>query len=169
MPIGYWVYRPSCLLTIMPISHHAYWPSCLLTIMPIDHWAYWQSSLLTIEPIDHRAYRPSSLSTIEPINHRAYRPSSLSTIEPINHWAYQPSSLSTIVPSGLLSQLLSLLACFDFLGFFLKAFGKHWKWSDSSRNVKKKFCVGEWYPLLYSTVLYKIVQCTTFFLHFWMN
>ena len=62
------------------------------------------------EPIDHQAYRPSSLSTIEPINHQAYQPSSLSTIEPIDHRAYWPSSLST---SGLLSRLLSLLACLN--------------------------------------------------------
>ena len=27
---------------------------------------------------------------------------------------------------------------FEFFGFFLKALGKHWKWSDSSRNAKKK-------------------------------
>ena len=45
---------------------------------------------------------------IAPIDHWAYQTSSLSTIKPINHQAYWPLSLST---SGLLSWLLSLLAC----------------------------------------------------------
>ena len=51
---------------------------------------------------------------------------------------------------------------FVFFGFFLKAMGKHWKWSDSSRNAKKKISLlwGGWYPVLYGTVLYKIVQYT---------
>ena len=30
------------------------------------------------------------------------------------------------------------LSKIQFLGFFLKPMGKHWKWSDSSRNAKKK-------------------------------
>ena len=59
------------------------------------------------------SYQPLSLSTIKPINHQAYWPSSLLTIslltiKPINHQAHWPLSLST---SGLLLQLLSLLAC----------------------------------------------------------
>ena len=66
----------------------------------------------------------------------------------------------------------------NFLGFFPKALGKHWKWPDSSRNAKKKIsllCVGGWYPVLYNTVLYKIVQYSSkiwsenIFLQFWMN
>merc|ERR1719422_2102380 len=50
---------------------------------------------------------PQSLR-IAPSDHQAYHPSSLSTIEPTDHQDYQPLSLLT---SGLLSQLLSLLAC----------------------------------------------------------
>ena len=82
------------------------------TINFLHQFAYRPSSILTIltnEPIGHQAYWPSKLSTIEPINHRAYQPSSLSTIVPIVHQAYWQTSLST---SGLLSQLLCLLACF---------------------------------------------------------
>ena len=50
----------------------------------------------------------------------------------------------------------------DYFGFFLKALGKHWKWFGSSRNAKKYFSLlwGRGYLLLYSTVLYKIVQYT---------
>ena len=48
----------------------------------------------------------------------------------------------------------------DFLGFFLKALGKHWKWPDSSRNAKKKnslLCGG----VVPCTVQYRTVQnCT---------
>ena len=49
---------------------------------------------------------------------------------------------------------------FDFFGFSLKPLGKHWKWSDSSRNAKKKnsLLCGGVVPVLYNTVLYKIVQ-----------
>ena len=48
----------------------------------------------------------------------------------------------------------------DFLGFFLKALGKHCKWPDSSRNAKKKnslLCGG----VVPCTVQYRTVQnCT---------
>ena len=69
---------------------------------------------------------------------------------------------------------------FDFFGFSLKPLGKHWKWSDSSRNAKKKnhFCIG----VVPCTVQHCIVQdCSKlystptkfdlkFFLwDFWMN
>ena len=54
---------------------------------------------------------------------------------------------------------------FDFFGFFLKALVKHWKWSDSSRNAKKKnsflYRGGTLYcTALYSTGLFKIIQYT---------
>ena len=49
-----------------------------------------------------------TLKPIESINHQAYRPSILSTIKPMDHWAHWPTSLLTY---GLLSQLLSLSAC----------------------------------------------------------
>ena len=51
---------------------------------------------------------------------------------------------------------------FDYFGFFLKALGKHWKWSDSSRNAKKKisllwgggtlYCMVPYCTKLYSTL-----------------
>ena len=54
---------------------------------------------------------------------------------------------------------------FDFFGFSLKPLGKHWKWSDSSRNAKKKnsflYRGGTLYcTALYSTGLFKIIQYT---------
>ena len=42
----------------------------------------------------------------------------------------------------------------DILGFFLKALGKYWKWSDSSRNAKKKISLLWGGGTLYCTVLY---------------
>ena len=48
----------------------------------------------------------------------------------------------------------------DFLGFFLKALGKHWKWPDSSRNAKKKISL-LWWGMVPCTVQYRTVQnCT---------
>ena len=42
----------------------------------------------------------------------------------------------------------------DFFGFFLKALGKHGKWSDSSRNAKKKISLLWGGGTLYCTVPY---------------
>ena len=42
----------------------------------------------------------------------------------------------------------------DYFGFFLKPMGKHWKWSDSSRNAKKKISLLWGGGSLYRTVPY---------------
>ena len=51
----------------------------------------------------------------------------------------------------------------DFLGFFPKAMGKHWKWPNSSRNAKKSFFQTKfrWCTVQFCTVRYCTVQGTT--------
>ena len=66
---------------------------------------------------------------------------------------------------------------FDYFGFFLKALGKHWKWSDSSRNAKKKIsllwgvvpCTVRYHTVQNCTVHCQNLVCKFFFFHFWMN
>ena len=114
-----------------------------LRIAPFDHWAYQPLSQLTIEPIDHQFYR--SLS---------HQPSSLLTIKPTDHWANQPSSIST---SGLLLQLLSLLAClqliqikcysllFESILNFLYMACNEWLLGDRARTIHLFFEVHDIY------------------------
>ena len=90
--------------------------------------AIWPLSLLTIRPINHQAYQSSSLSTKEPIYYQAYQSLSLSNIEPIFYWAYQPT--------GLLSQLLSLSACFCFISFSKSMKNPEYKCAKSSNGVE---------------------------------